>query len=202
MSEYWFTSDLHLDHPNIIRYCKRPQYHAGDYYVNREKKTRWVSEAIKIERVREMNEMIIENHNAVVKEKDFVFDLGDLCLSWGKISSLVSRLSGKRYLILGNHDDDYRKKLFDLQVFEQVEYFYKLRLQKFKFLLSHRPFARWESNSRTFHLHGHCHGTYKPDYGKILDVGIDSQGEYRPWHLDEVLQHMTTRSRYRPPNEE
>lgn len=201
MVSYWFTADLHLDHSNIIRYCERPQYHVGDYYMSREKKIRWVSESIKLDRLKEMNEMLVENHNSVVKPSDIVFDLGDLFFGLKALEKWVPKLNGRRYLILGNHDDVYRKKLWKSGQFEVVDYFYKLKLNKFKFLLSHRPFARWESNSHTFHLHGHCHGTYKPDYGKILDVGIDAQGEYRPWHLDEVLQYMTTRALYRPPNE-
>ena len=51
---YWWTSDYHFSHFNIIRYCKRP-----------------------FETAEEMNETIIRKHNERVKPEDTVFFLGD-----------------------------------------------------------------------------------------------------------------------------
>lgn len=53
----WFTSDLHLNHSKIIEYCNRP-----------------------FSNIEEMNEMLINNWNSVVKPKDIVFCLGDIAL--------------------------------------------------------------------------------------------------------------------------
>jgi calcineurin-like phosphoesterase family protein len=47
-------------------------------------------------------EMLIENHNKVVKPEDIVIFLGDF--AWGSPSNWISKLNGKKYLILGNHD--------------------------------------------------------------------------------------------------
>ena len=51
----WFTSDLHLGHRNVIKFCNRP-----------------------FENEKEMNEKLIENWNSVVDEKDIIFVLGDI----------------------------------------------------------------------------------------------------------------------------
>ena len=54
---YWWTSDYHFSHFNIIRYCKRP-----------------------FKTAEEMNETIIKRHNERVKPDDTVFFLGGLHL--------------------------------------------------------------------------------------------------------------------------
>lgn len=88
----FFTSDYHLNHANIIRYCGRP-------FVN----------------VEEMNNTIIKNHNSRVKEGDLVFHIGDFCFknSAGgkegeglpeKSSDLLNKLNGDIVCIKGNHD--------------------------------------------------------------------------------------------------
>ena len=78
----WFTSDLHLGHPNIIGYCERP-----------------------FADVAEMNAGLIDNWNDVVGSGDEVWVLGDFAL--GRITEtlpLVARLTGRRVLVTGNHD--------------------------------------------------------------------------------------------------
>ena len=52
---YFFTSDLHLSHRNIIKYCKRP----------------FIDE-------NEMNEAIISRWNSIVSPKDIVYVVGDV----------------------------------------------------------------------------------------------------------------------------
>ena len=89
---YWFTSDYHLGHANIIKYCGRP----------------WKCE-------RDMTEAIIKNHNARVAPEDIVFHDGDFCFrnSPGgkqgegtvlKAVDYIRRLNGNFYFIKGNHD--------------------------------------------------------------------------------------------------
>jgi len=84
---YWWTSDYHFSHANIIKYCGRP-----------------------FETVEEMNETIIRKHNERVKPDDTVFFLGDFIFKGGneggveKYRQFEKRLNGKYIFIKGNHD--------------------------------------------------------------------------------------------------
>ena len=84
---YWWTSDYHFGHANIIRYCNRP-----------------------FETVEEMNEVIIRKHNERVKPEDTVFFLGDFIFKGGKeggeerYREFEKKLNGKFIFIKGNHD--------------------------------------------------------------------------------------------------
>lgn len=77
---YWFTSDSHHFHSNILNYCDRPY-----------------------DTIEEMDEDLIRRWNGVVKEDDTVFHLGDFC--FGDIKKYTSRLNGNIILVKGNHDD-------------------------------------------------------------------------------------------------
>ena len=88
----YFTSDYHLGHANIIKYCDRP-----------------------FKTVEEMTEKIIKNHNAIVKPKDTVFFIGDFCFrnspggkegegELNKAEYYINRLNGRFIFIKGNHD--------------------------------------------------------------------------------------------------
>jgi len=57
---YWWTSDYHFSHANIIKYCGRP-----------------------FETVEEMSETIIRKHNERVKPEDTAFFLGDFIFKGG-----------------------------------------------------------------------------------------------------------------------
>ena len=47
-------------------------------------------------------------------------------------------------------------------------------------------------NKGAIHLYGHSHGGIK-DFGKSMDVGIDAHKEFRPFHINEILQIMEKR---------
>lgn len=76
----WFTSDQHFGHDAIRRHCGRPFATVGD-----------------------MNEALIQNHNAVVRDGDTVWHLGDFVWQ-GDPTLFLSRLRGRHILISGNHD--------------------------------------------------------------------------------------------------
>lgn len=78
----WFTSDHHFGHARIIELCDRP-----------------------FTDVDEMNATMVERWNARVGADDTVYVLGDFAM--GRIADtlpLVSKLTGRKILIPGNHD--------------------------------------------------------------------------------------------------
>ena len=77
-----YISDLHFGHANVIRFDGRP-----------------------FADTKQMEEVLIDNWNGVVTEKDTTFILGDFC--WGtepEWKRIVPQLNGDKVLIRGNHD--------------------------------------------------------------------------------------------------
>lgn len=77
----YFTSDLHIYHTNVIKYCNRP-----------------------FNSVEEMNEALVNNWNSVVGLDDVVYCLGDFSMAIRPVEAFTKRLNGIKYLIPGNHD--------------------------------------------------------------------------------------------------
>ena len=162
----WFTSDLHLGHEAIIRFCDRP-----------------------FETVEEMNKILIQNYNDRVRKNDTVYILGDIAhrLRVEEANELISKLNGRKILCRGNHD-----KIYNPSLFEGVYDFLKIHVDGYSISLMHYPMMEWpKSRHGSLHLHGHMHN--KPDYNLrqkeagILryDVGVDANG-FCPVAWDEV----------------
>lgn len=78
----YYTSDLHLGHANIIRFCDRP--FAG---------------------VPAMNSRLVELWNETVTDDDTVWVLGDVALGpLDESLAHIGRLAGRKLLVPGNHD--------------------------------------------------------------------------------------------------
>lgn len=158
----------------------------------------------------EMNETMIERHNAKVKEHDTVYFLGDVVIN-RKHLHLVKRLNGRKILIRGNHDifrdEDYREVGF-----EQI---HGVRVFVDKFILSHIPLhpdcvtGRFRVN-----VHGHLHAnqimrqceipelrhTQDPD-PRYISACVELN-DYTPQHFDEMeakIQKRFEQYRYTPP---
>ena len=84
----WFCSDHHFNHTNILSFIN----YSGEK-VRPEFST-----------VEQMNEVMIENHNARVKPNDKVYFLGDVGFNTASLDTILPRLNGKKRLILGNHE--------------------------------------------------------------------------------------------------
>ena len=78
----YFTSDLHLGHANVLNFCDRPWDNLDD-----------------------MHEGLIKRYNSCVRKNDVCYFLGDVGMGNAEqLKSIISRLNGKKILILGNHD--------------------------------------------------------------------------------------------------
>lgn len=159
MSVY-FTSDLHLGHDNIIRFCNRPFCSVDD-----------------------MNNRIIQKYNSVIHKNDLVYILGDLTykISVDESNKLIEQLKGHKVLIRGNHDLKY-----DSSLFEEVLDYKEFNQNKIKYVLMHYPLMEWNGSykGRSIHLHGHIHAQceYNLDnrHHGILryDIGVDANNYY------------------------
>lgn len=175
--DQWFISDTHFGHANIIRYSNRP-------YKD----------------VDEMNEMMIQEWNKLVKPGDLVYHNGDFAfLPTDKLEKLLRRLSGSIHLVLGNHDKDIiknRNQLLKQGKLATIQHYNELNVDGQKIILFHYGCRVWnKSHHGSILLYGHSHGSLPP-FGKSVDIGVDCKEithEYRPIHLDEVLKYMSKR---------
>lgn len=162
--DIWVVSDTHFGHENIISYCQRP-------FANAEI----------------MDENLIDNWNSVVKDGDIVYHLGDVYFGVNGREAL-SKLKGRKRLILGNHDNGKDQIL--------QRHFQKIMVWRmfpeYGLLLTHVPvhessLERWEGGElvRTFlNVHGHIHDKTSPSTNH-QNVSVE-QTNYTPIHIDEL----------------
>lgn len=154
----WVISDTHFNHANIIKYCDRPY------------KT-----------TTEMDWDIVEKWNSVVKPDDHVYHLGDVYMkaSKGYMDNLLSKLNGKKRLILGNHDNGQDQILH--RHFEKI-----MMWRNFdKVVLTHVPLREESIPGRDrINVHGHIHQNKSPE-GPYRCVCVE-QVNYTPVNLEEL----------------
>lgn len=173
----FFTSDQHLQHKNIIKYCDRP-----------------------FKTVEEMDSTLIKNWNSVVGPDDYVFHAGDFCFgsknSW---SYLLDSLNGIKYLAAGNHDlnitpDKFKdvQHRFNLKIVGDPE----IASDGQRITVDHYPLLSWyQSHRGSWQLFGHVHGGFS-NKGNIrttpnqLDVGVDVH-DFTPISYERVKEIIT-----------
>ncbi|GAA0092978.1 metallophosphoesterase [Paraclostridium bifermentans] len=166
MGKIWFTSDTHFGAERTLELSKRP----------------FCS-------VEEMDEIIINNWNSVVKENDTVYHLGD----FGDYS-IVSRLNGRINLIFGNYERNDNIDIQQLKKYGFNEVYKDSQIRRLNDLLlvnmSHEPSKAIKSNNEDmFNLFGHIHKLQMVRrYG--LNVGMDCHNFY-PIDVDEVMFYKT-----------
>lgn len=180
MGSLWFTSDPHFGHAAIIRHCSRP-------FVD----------------VEEMNETIIERHNAVVRDDDTVYHLGDFAWREQLVEPILKRLRGTHRLIAGNHDKPHPCRLKHEKAtrrylaygFASVEVRATMDIGGVEVLLCHLPYRRDDSLDRRYNelrpvdrggwlLHGHCHERWRV-LSRQINVGVDVW-DFAPVHADQI----------------
>lgn len=162
--DIWVVSDTHFGHDNIIQYCGRP-------FANAEI----------------MDENLIENWNSVVKDGDIVYHLGDVYFGVNGRDAL-SKLKGRKRLILGNHDNG--KDQFLQKTFQKISVW--RMFPEFGLLLTHVPvhesaLERYEAGvlvSKFTNIHGHIHNNVSPSPSH-RNVSVE-QINYTPINIDEL----------------
>lgn len=166
----FLISDTHFWHKNILHHCQRP-----------------------FSSVEEMNRSLIENWNYKVNPQDEVFHCGDF--SFNNISKninidILSQLNGKKYLIIGNHDN---KNLITSEYWIRTFDLLHLQTKENHYILCHYPLEAWYLKFYgSYHLHGHIHTKdFKPTHynPRKLDIGVD-YNNYSPISLKECKEKL------------
>ena len=183
MSKTLFTSDLHLQHTNIIKYCNRPFKDAE-----------------------EMDETIIRNWNSVVQPHDTVWLLGDVTMSRkiDKIRWYLSRLHGNKHLIKGNHDYHHTDGAWKQAGFLSVSPLREIKVRDEvdnsvqKIVLCHYAMRVWpEGHYGAWHLYGHSHGSLPDDPNtRSMDVGVDTNN-FTPYTYEQIKAIMA-KKKFKP----
>lgn len=148
---YFFTSDEHYGHANIIKYCNRP-----------------------FSDVHEMNKELIKRHNEVVAEKDVVIHVGDTSLRSKEedvFGKYIYKLNGSHIFLKGSHDRWLNKLYHEI---------WQKNIEGIYVVACHYAMLTWpRSHYGSWQLFGHSHGgltTYKKN--KQYDVGVDNNNFY------------------------
>lgn len=174
----FFTADTHFGHGNILRFSHRP-----------------------FASVEEMDAEMVRRWNETVPLNGIVFHLGDF--AYGNASfwkSLLQKLHGRKFLILGNHDFKNVRPGY-MEYFEHVTQQMTIRVGGQTIILNHNPFLCYGGSYRdVWQLFGHVHsgpnshtGLDHPRLNMLFplqyDVGVDNN-DYRPISFEEVKAKM------------
>lgn len=187
MSNTFFVSDTHFGHAGIITFKDKD-----------DKPLRPFSS------VEEMDELMVENWNNTVSDKDRIYHLGDVVMN-RRCLTILGRLNGRKILIKGNHD------IFKLK--DYTPYFEDIRAYriypKYGLICSHIPIyadqmgdkGRWKYN-----VHGHLHSNhvmkrFKAPFGEAVikkEGGYwDEDGNYG-WPDERYLNICVEQTNYTP----
>lgn len=181
---YYFISDTHFYHDNIVKYCNRPEDHM---------------------------KIMVKNWNKVVTDNDIVFHLGDVAFKTTEketeLQKLFKLLKGKKHLIKGNHDtrnDDFYKSLGFLTI---ENYYMDLRIDNKKIMCCHYPLVitphtnetqkevitqlidEYKSLKFTHVIHGHVHNSLKLPYKNHYNVSVENI-DYTPISIESILRNF------------
>ena len=178
----FFTSDTHLGHFNICKYCHRP-------FQSRS----------------EMDKTLIQNWNSIVPEDGIVVHCGDFMLPHDcdvkEYMKYMYHLNGRILLLRGNHDRipllTENEKLISVQDKAFIE------VEGIKIYAEHYPCASFNGDMHTYgHIHtlsdGTCYGI-DGDVTKVMrsntyDVGVDQNG-YKPISYWDLCYKIRERSK-------
>lgn len=160
----WFISDTHFFHANILKFTGADGKRIRPF-----------------DSLEEMHETIIENWNKLVKDNDYIYHLGDVTFQYhGAFNNLMSRLKGKKRLIIGNHDKIWNPSL--KQWFEKAELW--KGFHEHNFTAVHIPLELHRIRDGKFCVHGHIHQNLEPNPAYI-NVCVE-QTNYAPVNIDEI----------------
>lgn len=172
----FFISDMHFGDQSVMsKYDKRP-----------------------FETLDEMEKIMIQRWNGRVSNNDKVYILGDMfhkSVSVEKAEGILSQLNGKKYYIIGNHEETVEKmrgewltrmlhhceneSIIQLLSYKDTEV---LKINGWEVILSHYPMLANKNtfnanNKRIIHLYGHVHNSREETFFQLSKLArIDHKG--------------------------
>lgn len=148
-----------------------------------------------------MTDHILGNINKYVAQDDILINLGDFVFkNHACIPKMRDRIVCRElHHIIGNHDSKIEKYQ---DSFSSVSDIMELNYNGNMFILCHYAMRVWhQMHKGYYHLYGHSHDSIDKHpnrpWGKSMDIGIDSAyrilGEYRPFHIKEVIEILSKR---------
>ena len=165
--DIWITSDTHFGHEAFLTFRTPEGEKIRDFAS-----------------VREMDDCMIENWNATVKQGDKVYHLGDVVMR-KQFLRLIPYLKGKLRLIRGNHDIFPTKAYLDAG-FEEI---YGVRVLD-QIIMSHFPLRDDSIERFKGNVHGHVHEQDSPS-SKHFNACVERHN-YTPVHFDVIKTHFET----------
>jgi calcineurin-like phosphoesterase family protein len=167
---YWFTSDWHLSHYNLMKELGRP-----------------------FNNIDEMDDFITEMFYDAVSPGDQIYFLGDLGWKREGIEKFFERKPKNIHfhMIWGNHD----KKMMNLikPFASSVGDLKDIKIERQHITLCHYMMYTWnKSHYGAWHLYGHHHTEVDNEIGKTLNVCLDVN-KYQMLNYDEVKAKMNSR---------
>lgn len=131
----FFISDTHFGHANMLTFINYDGTRMRPF-----------------DSVEEVDELMIENWNKMVKPTDKVYHLGDCFYKSSNPDQIMSRLNGQKVLCRGNHDR--REAQWYLKYFKDVRATFHI---DGNYLLGHFPIHPDSKGRFVRQLHGHIH---------------------------------------------
>ena len=160
--EIFFISDTHFGHANMLKFTNYDGTRMRPF-----------------DSIEELDELMIENWNKMVKPRDKIYHLGDVVYRCKNRDQIMQRLNGEKILVRGNHDKDqlgwYTKYFKDIRGTFHIDGNY---------LLSHFPIHPDSKGRFVRGLHGHIHAQQvMREYPVVTLEGYpDIEREPDPWY--------------------
>lgn len=183
------TSDLHIQHSNIIGYANRPFKDPSNSGCSSQKKCANCTSKLYCTNL--MNEALINNWNSVVAVRDTVYHVGDFMMGYRAAFDGIDpiiywerMLNGKIVHIIGNHD---RPSELGSTITHMI-----MKIGDYTALVQHTPPTMELEIPEIVDMviHGHTHSpTRILSLGDIplINVNVEAWG-YTPVSIDTILE--------------
>lgn len=168
MANIFVVSDTHFNHENILNFKDENENLIRKFHD-----------------VHHMNEHMINRWNKTVQPGDKIYHLGDVYFgNQQRADEILSRLNGKKRLIVGNHDTIYGKGNVLQKHFQKI-YMWR-NFKEFNMVLTHVPIHESSFRKVDINVCGHIHQQQPPSNKHFCVCVEQSHIDYMPREITEV----------------